>query len=65
LRATVTLNVDRLGAKPLRTSPGVGGPSGMPIQGTPYVASYNNATGNGSSVHPARLLVLHQLAVSR
>ncbi len=41
--ATVTLNVDALGAKPLRTSPGVELPSGLLIQGTPYVATYNNA----------------------
>ena len=43
--ATVTLNVDSLGAKPLRTSPGVELPSGLLIQGTPYVATYNNADG--------------------
>ena len=43
--ATVTLNVDGLGAKPLRTSPGVELQSGMLIQGTPYVATYNNADG--------------------
>jgi microcystin-dependent protein len=40
--ATVTLNVDGLGAKPLRTSPGVEVPAGMLIQGTPYVAAYSN-----------------------
>jgi microcystin-dependent protein len=39
---TVTLNVDGLGAKPLRTSPGVELMAGMLIQGTPYVATYNN-----------------------
>jgi microcystin-dependent protein len=43
--ATVTLNVDGLGARPLRTSPGVELPSGLLIQGTPYVATYNNADG--------------------
>jgi microcystin-dependent protein len=43
--ATVTLNVDGLGAKPLRTSPGAELQSGMLIQGTPYVATYNNADG--------------------
>ncbi len=43
--ATVTLNVDSLGAKPLRTSPGVELPSGLLIQGTPYVATYNNTDG--------------------
>jgi len=43
--ATVTLNVDGLGARPLRTSPGIELPSGLLIQGTPYVATYNNADG--------------------
>lgn len=43
--ATVTLNVDGLGAKPLRTSPGVELPAGTIIQGTPYIATYNNADG--------------------
>jgi microcystin-dependent protein len=43
--ATVTLNVDSLGAKPLRTSPGIELPSGLLIQGTPYVATYNSADG--------------------
>src|SRR5712691_7121077 len=43
--ATVTLNVDGLGAKPLRTSPGVEVAAGMLIQGTPYIATYNNADG--------------------
>jgi microcystin-dependent protein len=43
--ATVTLNVDSLGAKPLRVAPGVELPSGMLIQGTPYVATYNNSDG--------------------
>lgn len=43
--ATVTLNVDGLGAKPLRTSPGVELPSGLLIQGTPYAATYSNADG--------------------
>jgi len=42
---TVTLNVDGLGAKPLRTSPGVDLQSGVLIQGTPYVAVYNNIDG--------------------
>src|SRR5262249_41282556 len=41
--ATATLNVDGLGAKPLRTSPGIELQSGMLIQGTPYVATYNNS----------------------
>jgi microcystin-dependent protein len=41
--ATVTLNVDGLGAKPLRTSPNVELLAGVLIQGTPYVATYNNS----------------------
>lgn len=43
--ATVTLNVDGLGAKPLRSSPGIELPSGLLIQGTPYRALYNNSDG--------------------
>ncbi|MHC2462132.1 phage tail protein [Bradyrhizobium embrapense] len=43
--ATVMLNVDGLGAKPLRTSPGSELLPGVIIQGTPYVALYNNADG--------------------
>jgi microcystin-dependent protein len=43
--ATVTLNVDTLGAKPLRTAPGVELLAGTIIQGTPYVATYNNGDG--------------------
>jgi microcystin-dependent protein len=43
--ATVTLNVDGLGAKPLRYGPNLELQSGVLIQGTPYVASYNNADG--------------------
>jgi microcystin-dependent protein len=43
--ATVTLNVDGLGPRPLRSSPGVELPSGLLIQGTPYAATYNNADG--------------------
>ena len=39
--ATVTLNVDGLGAKPLRQSPsGLELPAGALVQGTPYVATY-------------------------
>ena len=41
----VTLNVDGLGAKALRFSPsGVELPAGALVQGTPYVATYYNAT---------------------
>jgi microcystin-dependent protein len=43
--ATVTLNVDGLGAKPLRLAPGVELIEGQLVQGTPYVAVYNNTDG--------------------
>lgn len=43
--ATVTLNVDALGAKPLRTAPNTELLAGTIIQGTPYVAVYNNGDG--------------------
>lgn len=42
--ATVTLNVNSLGAKPLRLAPSVDLQSNTLIQGTPYVATYFNAT---------------------
>ncbi len=42
---TCTLNVDGLGAKPLRSGPGLELAIGALIQGTPYVATYYNATG--------------------
>lgn len=41
--AAVTLAVDGLAAKPLRYGPGLELQSGMLIQGTPYVAVYNNS----------------------
>lgn len=41
--ATVTLNVDSLGAKPLRSAPSVELTAGVLIQGTPYTALYNNS----------------------
>lgn len=41
--ATATLNVDGLGAKPLRPAPSVELQSGVLIQGTPYIALYNNS----------------------
>ncbi|QDP21184.1 phage tail protein [Bradyrhizobium cosmicum] len=41
--ATVTINVDSLGAKPLRSAPSVELPAGTIIQGTPYAALYNNS----------------------
>src|SRR5438874_2352531 len=43
--ATVTLNVDSLGAKPLRSAPNSELLPGTIIQGTPYVAVYNQADG--------------------
>ena len=39
--ATVTLNVDSLGAKPLRSAPGVELIAGTLVEGTPYCAKYN------------------------
>jgi microcystin-dependent protein len=39
------LNVDGLGIKPLLASPGVGLGSSVLIQGTPYMALYNNTDG--------------------
>lgn len=44
--ATVTLAVDGLAAKPLRYGPSLELQSGMLIQGTPYVAVYNNSDGS-------------------
>lgn len=41
--ATVTLNVDGLGAKPLRSAPSIELQAGTIIQGTPYLALYNNS----------------------
>jgi microcystin-dependent protein len=41
--ATVTLNVDGLGAKPLRSSTGVELVAGVLVAGTPYTALYNNS----------------------
>jgi microcystin-dependent protein len=41
--ATVTLNVDGLGAKPLRSAPSTELQAGVLVQGTPYVATYNNS----------------------
>src|SRR5512137_51479 len=43
--ATVTLNVDGLGARPLRSAPGVELPAGVLVQGTPYAATYFHASG--------------------
>jgi microcystin-dependent protein len=43
--AVVTLNVDGLGGRPLRTAPAAELAAGVLIQGTPYVATYSNADG--------------------
>ncbi|WP_420971518.1 tail fiber protein [Bradyrhizobium sp. B120] len=42
---TCTLNVDGLGTKPLRSAPSVELPAGTLVQGTPYIALYNNTDG--------------------
>jgi microcystin-dependent protein len=42
--ATVTLNVDGLGAKPLRSASGVELSAGVIVQGTPYMATYYHPT---------------------
>lgn len=41
----ITLNVDSLGAKPVRMQPGLPMPSGTLILGTPYLCVYNNTDG--------------------
>lgn len=41
--ATVTLNVDGLGAKALRSAPNVELPAGVLVAGSPYVAIYSNS----------------------
>jgi len=41
----VTLNVDSLGAKPVRMQPSVALPTGTLISGTPYIVVYNNSDG--------------------
>jgi microcystin-dependent protein len=43
--ATVTLNVDSLGTRPLRSAPNAELLAGTIIQGTPYIAVYNNSDG--------------------
>ncbi|WP_431204324.1 phage tail protein [Bradyrhizobium betae] len=43
--ATVTLSVDGLASKPLRSAPSTELPAGTIIQGTPYVALYSNSDG--------------------
>ncbi|WP_213284893.1 tail fiber protein [Bradyrhizobium sp. sGM-13] len=42
---TVTLNVDGLGARPLRSAPNAELVAGTLVQGTPYTALYSNADG--------------------
>jgi hypothetical protein len=61
--ATVTLAVDGLGGKPLRSAPGVELPAAVLIAGSPYVATYYNATGEfilqgfyAARSHPRRRL---------
>jgi microcystin-dependent protein len=39
----VTLNVDGLGAKPIRIQPSVALPNGSLVLGTPYIVTYNNS----------------------
>lgn len=41
--ATVTINVDGIGSKPLRSAPGVELPAGTLIQGTPYTAIFSSS----------------------
>lgn len=41
--ATVTINVDGLGSKPLRSAPSTELPAGTLIQGTPYTAIFNSS----------------------
>lgn len=43
--ATCTLNVDGLGAKPIRSAPSTEIGAGVLVQGTPYVVTYNNSDG--------------------
>ncbi len=49
--ATVTLNVDALGAKPLRSAPGVELPAGVIAEGTPYVATYYSSNSGEWILH--------------
>jgi hypothetical protein len=39
------MSVDGLGGKPVRSSPNVEIPAGCFVQGTPYIATYNNTYG--------------------
>lgn len=51
--AVVTLNVDGLGAKPLRSQPGTAGElgAGVLVQGTPYKAAYFTSNGGEWILH--------------
>ncbi len=49
--ATVTLNVDGLGAKPLRSAPGAELPAGVLAEGTPYAATYYSSNGGEWILH--------------
>jgi microcystin-dependent protein len=57
--ASPTLNVDGLGAKALRQFPSVDMPAGVLVQGTPYVALYNNSDSSwylqNSQVNPYQI----------
>jgi microcystin-dependent protein len=46
-----TLNVDGLGAKPIRMAPGAALVAGVLVQGTPYVATYYTANGGEFILH--------------
>lgn len=43
--ATITLSVDSVGVKPLRSSPAIELGAGTLVLGTPYVATFNNSDG--------------------
>lgn len=49
--ATVTINVDGLGAKPLRTAPATELQSGVLIEGTPYTATYFTSNSGEWIIH--------------
>lgn len=49
--ATATLNVDSLGAKPLRSAPNVEIGAGVLVQGTPYRATYYTSNGGEWILH--------------
>lgn len=49
--ATVTINVDGLGAKSLMYAPGIELPAGVLVQGTPYTCVYNNNSDSKFYLH--------------